>query len=734
MKIFLLVFVLPITLVAQTFKIEEINDWGKQAKRVTIIRDNWGVPHIYGKKDADAVFGLMYSQCEDNYWQFEETFITNLGRKAELLGDKGLENDWAISVYQIRSKGKRSYEAAEPLIKQLCNSAASGINYFLYKHPNVERRLIQRYEPWYFLLPEIRDPSTHGVTKQETFNLLKNIITKESEGIEVDHWVQEMESGSNAIAIAPVKSTSGNSMLLINPHVGFFGNGQRYECHLNSEEGMNVSGFAMLGDFWMWSGFNENIGWAHTNSGADFVDVYLEKFDHPTDSLLYRYGDKYKKAVLFTDTLAYRSGSLLKKKIFRFVTTDHGPVVAKRDSMYITVKSSTGSPLMYINQCWRIMRAKNLKEFQEALNLRAFGYPNTMYADRLGNIAYWHGNAVPKRSTKYNWQYPVDGSNPETDWHELHPLSEIVHSINPNSGWLQNCNSTPFLCAGSNSPDSALYPKYMAYDHQIFRADEAINLLINSKKISFEQFQNLVVSTHLPMMEYWLPQIIKAYDRGVIKDAHTREKLKVVMDTLRHWNCNSEIKSTGAAVSAVWLNIAANWARKQIRPSDAISGAMDKYVSGKNLPYPDSLALMFMVAAVDTLQKKYGTALVEWGDFNRLQRIHTSGFLEKFDDSKVSLPVKGAPSPMGSLFAFQMAQSTAKKRYGTSGNSYVAVVEFGKKIKAKSIMYFGQSADPKSQHYFDQAPLYSKGEFKDVYFYKSDVLSHAEQTYHPGDK
>jgi penicillin amidase len=730
MKSLVLIFLLPTHLLAQAFSNEEVNHWQQQAKQVTIIRDNWGVPHVYGNTDADAVFGLMYSQCEDNYWQLEETYISALGRESELYGEKGLDNDWSAALFRARIEGKRFYSDADPFIKELCNAAAAGINYYLQVHPNVQRRLLPRYEPWYFLIPGGSNPANHGITRQEMEKVMKSNTTYKFEGMD-DQWLQHIESGSNMIAIAPTKSATGKSMLLINPHVDFFGNGQRYECHLNSEQGLNVSGFAMFGNFYIWSGFNPNIGWSHTNSGVDFTDVYLERFNHPTDSLQYSYGNHYKQAQLFTDTILCKSDSILKTQVIRFMVTDHGPVVAKRDSFYVTVKNSTGSPPVYVLQCWRMMKANTLEEFQAALNLRAFGYPNTMYTDRFGNIAYWHGNAVPKRSIKFDWRYPVDGSNPETEWDGLHPLNEIIQSINPTSRWLQNCNSTPFLCAGSASPDSSRYPHYMAYDPQLFRAEEALKLLSNPDKISFEQFENLVVSTHLPMMEQWLPQILRAYDSGVMSDERESEKLRAVMDTLRHWDCQTALNSRATTLAVSWNTVGLTWARTQIRPTDPSS--LTRYYVGKTLPYSDSLALAFMSAAIDILEKKYGTAFVEWGSINRLQRIHTRGVVEDFDDSKQSLPVKGAPSVMGSLFAFATSQTNTNKRYGTGGNSYVAIIEFGRKVKAKSVMYFGQSADPTSPHYFDQAPLYAQGKFKDVYFYKKDVLDHAERTYHPGE-
>jgi acyl-homoserine-lactone acylase len=363
-----------------------------------------------------------------------------------------------------------------------------------------------------------------------------------------------------------------------------------------------------------------------------------------------------------------------------------------------------------------------------------------MYAQcEDGNIAYWHGNAIPKRSTKFNWRNPVDGSNPETEWDGIHSLDEIIHSINPPSGWLQNCNSTPFICAGAFSPDSSDYPNYMSYDPQTYRARDAIKFLTGKGKISFEQFEYGVVSTHLTMMENWLPQIIKAYDEILLTSEDGSGKFQNVIDTLKKWNYKADINCYATTIAVTWNNIALNWARQQDNLTEP--AALGKYLNSEKLPYSDSLSLFFLSVAIDTLYNKYGKIFVKWGEINRLQRIHTSGIIEEFDDSKPSLAVKGAPGFMGSLFSFitpsilpqfALSPNSTNKNYGIGGNTYVAVVEFGRRIKARSVMYFGQSADPTSPHYFDQAPLYAQGKFKDVYFYRKDVLKHAKEVYNPG--
>ncbi len=720
---------LPLQLFSQPSK-KELQDWKLRAGNTTIIRDNWGVPHVYGKTDADCAFGLMYAECEDNFWQLEESFVHSLGRSSELYGEKSLEGDASIALFECVKKGKEHYANAGPLLKSLCNAAAAAINYYLYKHPAEEQRLLHHYEPWFFLVTSPASPASHGITRNE----MKNNFAMEDnlQPGSLTAWLQQKESGSNTMVLSPSKTASGKSMLLINPHVAFFGDGQRYEAHLISGQGLNVSGFAMFGDFYIWSGFNENTGWSHTNTASDFEDVYLEHFNNPSDPSLYQYGTGYKKEVQWYDTILYKDGDELKKKIFLFRKTHHGPIVAKRDSLWVTVKNASDNAGKYILQSWMMCKAKNIKEFTAAMNMSQLT-TNTSYADRFGNIAYWHGNAIPRRDARYDWRSPVDGSDPGTEWKGMHSANEIVHVINPASGWIENCNTSPYEASGGSSPKKENYPLYMSYEEENFRSEEAKSLLATVKKISYEDFQRLVVSDHLPMMADWLPEVIKAYDRQSMLHPGSSGELKDVIDTLRRWDHRYAVNSQATTLGVAFYYAYVDWARQQDRGgSRRQPGRINRFT--KNFLLDDSTAVQLLQNAKDDLVKTYGSAFIPWGEVNRLQRVQSGGTLEKFDDNKPSIPVAAVPGMMGSLFAFNTRTDPGQKKlYGISGSSYVAVVEFGKKIRARSVHYFGTSAHSTSKHYFDQAPLYAQAKFKDAYFYKQDILQHAEKKYHPGE-
>jgi len=470
----------------------------KLARSVTIYRDKFGVPHVFGKTDASVVFGLMYAQCEDNFWQLETDLTRSIGRAAEIDGEKWLANDLAYRAFEIEKLSKAEYERLPAKSKTLCDAFAAGLNYFVARNPQIKPRLITRFEPWSILAMnrmgrisglgriglrpgEIRigalEPAGAPQTDHRDFDL--DLTALQS-------WFDEMKAepleGSNMWAIAPSKSASGRAMLLINPHVGFFGGGQRYEAHLRSDEGLNVYGFAILGTPYIRSGFTQNLGWSHTNNYADTADAYLETFDDPENPLAYRYGNGYRAAVEWTE-----------------------------------------------------------KEL--------------------------------------------------ADWDRV---------------------------AGIDSVPTTLF-------------------LLMQERLASRSF------------------------------------------------------------------------------------AQEKFPR-----------LRALEAVINDLEKTFGTWRVAWGEINRLQRVHTSGD-EPFSDERQSWPVVGGPGAAGLVFTYNArAEKGQKRRYGTSGNTFVSVVEFGKQPRARSVLVFGQSADPKSPHHTDQAELYAQGKFKDVRFALKEIKANLERSYHPG--
>ena len=689
------------------------------ARSVTIYRDSYGVPHIYAKTDAGAAFGLMYAQAEDNFWQLETDMIRLVGRSAELDGPRGIAGDILVRAYESEKRAKEQYARATPALRALCDGFASGVNYYLETHPNVKPRLITRFEPWFILAQENRGPAGTGITaaeRQKAFPALAGSVEMSDLHFpgELPGNPLDTEEGSNMWAVSPSRTTNGHAFLLINPHVGFFGGGQRYEAHLHSGEGLDVSGFAILGTPYIRSGRNRYLGWSHTNNYAQTADLYVETFDDPGDPLSYRYGSGHRQAAAWTDEIRVKTGSGVETRTVQFRKTHHGPILGIRDGKGLAVRAAAADGGV-MAQRWAMTKARNLREFRAALAKVALTGSNTIYADRAGNIYYLHGNAIPRRSPKVDWLKPLDGSDPETEWQGLHALAELPQVLNPRSGWVQNCNSTPWLTSdAADSPVAAKFPAYMAPEPDTPRSQRSRAILSGTGKFTFAQWTGLGLDSKIGLAGTRIPELLSAYEKLQQADAARAGKLAEAIDILRQWDQVGRHDSVGATL----------FVRMEMRATDLRRGN-----AGDPL-----LLVTALEQAKGGLEAVHGTWKVAWGEVNRMQRIHTSGTEENFSDDKPSVPVPGAPSFTGTVFTFGTRAAPGQKRwYGTVGNTYIAVVDFARKPDARSLLVFGQSADPQSSHFFDQAPLYSAGKFKPAWFELKEIKRHLERSYHPGE-
>jgi acyl-homoserine lactone acylase PvdQ len=425
--------------------------------------------------------------------------------------------------------------------------------------------------------------------------------------------------------------------------------------------------------------------------------------------------------------LAYKDGNQKRYKEFTARYTHHGPVIAKQDEQWVSI-SMMVEPLKALTQSFQRTRSTGLADYQKTMELKANSSNNTVFADSKGNIAYWHGNFIPKRNPEYDWSKPVNGSDPNTDWQGLHEVSQIVHAINPPNGWIQNCNSTPFTLAGENSPNPANYPIYMAPDAQNARGINAERVLKRESAFTLDKLIAAAYDPYLSGFENLIPALVTAYESTPANAAS--QKLKEPVAMLKDWNKSYGVTSIPATLAIYW----GQELRQQIFsriPAGSDQLSIINYMVAQTSAEEKIKALENVV---DELQRDFGTWKVAWGEVNRFQRL-TGKITETYDDTKPSLAVASTSSFWGSLAAFGSRKYPGtKKMYGYVGNSFVAVVEFGKEVKAKSLLAGGNNNNPLSPHFADQAPLYSQGKFKDVWFYKKDVVKHAEKTYHPGEK
>ncbi|MGL6266568.1 MAG: penicillin acylase family protein, partial [Chitinophagaceae bacterium] len=611
-------------------------------------------------------------------------------------------------------------------LKSLLNAWADGINFYLYKNPSVKPALINNFKPWYPLLwtdGSIGAINTGGTSPED----LQSFYTGEKITASANRKQEEKEvAGSNGFAIAPGITASGNAILYINPHVTFY---FRPEVQMVSEEGLNAYGAVTWGQFFVYQGFNQYCGWMHTSGNTDVADMYAEKITEKNKRFYYTYENQERPVIQKEITIRFLKDGSIRERIFPAYSTHHGPVMAKRNGQWISVKSYNRS-LNSLQQSWLRTKAKGLEDYKKVMYMKGNTSNNTVFADNKGNIAYWHGNYIPVRDTALNWSKPVDGSIKATEWKGLHMVDESVHIYNPPNGWIQNCNSTPFTAAGIASPLKSKYPSYMAPDGENFRGINAARVLATEKKYTIDKVIAAGYDTYLPAFEILVPALLSSFDKNVPVGNVLYNQISEAVSVLRSWDYRAGEKS-------VATTLAIEWAQKlnpAIQRVYIDQGQVDQVSATRFFAEnagPDDILLSFRWVVMD-LTERFGTWKIPWGDINRFQRL-TGNLNETYDDAKPSLPVGFASSTWGCLPSFvSRPMPGTKKRYGIHGNSFICVVEFGSRIKAKSLLAGGVNSMPASPHFVDQAEMYTKGKFKEVLFYKEDVLRVAERTYIPG--
>ena len=702
--------------------------WEQHATHTEIIRDDFGVPHIYGKTDADAVFGLLYAQCEDDFNRVERNYIWATGRLAEVEGEASLYSDLRANLYMTKAEAIENYNNSPQWLQKLCIAFADGVNYYLETHPEVTPKLLTHFEPWmpmYF-----SEGSIGGDIERVSTRKIKDFYEKDPDNrLAVNEGLIRLEDneprGSNGFAISGDRTKSGDAMLLINPHTSFFFRG---EVHMVSEEGLNAYGAVTWGQFFVYQGFNEKTGWMHTSTGTDIIDEFEETIVKEKGQTTYRYGDTQRPIDSLEVTLNYKTGDSLKDKTFMMYRTHHGPITHANDEKWVST-ALMWSPVKALEQSFTRTKKSNHDEFYDMMDIRTNSSNNTVYADADGTIAYYHGNFIPKRNEKFDYSKPVDGSNPETDWDGLHELKDNIIVKNPPNGWIQNCNSTPFTSAAEYSPKKEDYPEYMSSYPENFRGMHAIPLLKKADSLTLDTLIDLAYDTYLPGAEILITGLVEAANTSEVKTQDAKAAIKLLKD----WNFRVSENSVEMTLSHFYLDaffdsnkIPRITGNKRTTRLEAF-----EYMSKMS---PAEERLDIFQTALDNLTADFESWETPWGEFNRYQR-NDGEINQEFDDSKPSLAVGMASSLWGALASYGARRGkNTKRQYGTSGNSFVAVVEFGEKVKAKSMLAGGQSGDPNSPHFDDQAQRYADGTFKEVAYYRADVEKRAEKTYHPGEK
>ncbi len=694
--------------------------WEQEARNVTIIRDDWGIAHVYGKTDADAVFGAIYAQAEDDFNRVETNYINAMGRLAEAEGESKIYQDLRMKLFIDPDSLKKQYAASPAWLQALMDAFADGLNYYLAKHPEVKPRVIKHFEPWMAL--SFTEGSIGGDIERVNLNQLQAFYGKApvmKAHAEYDDLPAE-PSGSNGMAIAPSNTVARHALLLINPHVSFF---FRSELQMVSDEGLNAYGAATWGQFFIYQGFNDHAGWMHTSSGVDAVDEYLETVEKKDGKFYYKYGGEQRPLVVTEITVPYRTSHGMAEKKITAYRTHHGPIIREQNGKWVSIRLMQ-EPIKALMQSYLRTKAKDYKSFRETMELKANSSNNTIFADADGEIAYFHGNFIPRRDTKFDWTKPVDGSNPATEWQGLLSVDETPHLLNPKSGWLYNTNNWPWSAAGASSPRKEDYPAYVETGGESARGLHAIRVLENKTDFTLDSLISAAYDSYLPWFDKPLPALIKAWDEASPSNS-LKQSLTEPIAQLRAWDHRWAVSSVPTSLAVLW----AEEIQKRVRTDASKAGiSADDYISKAS---PEML-LQSLATVCDKLKSDFGSWKTPWGEINRYQRL-TDDINQQFSDAKPSIPIGFTSSAWGSLASFgARPYPGTKKRYGTNGNSFVAVVEFGPQVRAKAVATGGENGHLQSQHFNDQALRYSKGELRDVYFYRSQLEGHTEREYHPG--
>jgi acyl-homoserine-lactone acylase len=715
---------------AGSFSTADLARMKATAQRTTILRDKWGIPHVFGKTDADAVFGMVFAQAEDDFNRIELNYINAMGRLAEVEGEKQIWQDLRMKLYIDPADMKAKYAASPAWLKKLMNGWADGLNWYLASHPQVKPKLLTRFEPWMALT--FSEGSIGGDIEEIALKPLEAFYGKKAQASGpavalaaldgVDKGFDKEPTGSNGFAIAPKLTADGHALLMINPHTSFY---FRPEVHMVSEEGLDAYGAVTWGQFFVYQGFNDRIGWMHTSGGGDVIDEYLETVVEKNGKFFYKFGDQLKPMRTKQIALPYRTEQGMATRTVTAYFTQHGPVIRSDGNKWVSIKMMD-DPMHALMQSYGRTKARTYAEFAKVMELRTNSSNNTVYADADGNIAYFHGNFIPRRDPRFDWTKPVDGSDPATEWQGLHEVKETITLFNPGSGYISNTNNWPCTGFGASSPDCSKYPAYMWSLPQNARGIHAERVLHDAKDLTLDGLIAKSYDSYLTAFEPLVPTVVRDWE-ALPASNPLKARLAEQVALLRGWDLRFSTSSVPTSVAVYW-------------GQDMVKAASER-ARAKGTPVVDFIQtsltpqerLDALARASDKLQADFGSWKTPWGEINRFQRA--SGDIEQhYDDSKPSWPVAFTSANWGSLASFGMvAKQTTKRIYGDRGNSFVAAVEFGPRLRAKSILAGGESADPASPHFADQAAMYSRGEFKDVLYYKEDIEKYLERKYHPGE-
>lgn len=645
---------------------------------VTLTRDTFGVPHVFAATTADAAFGLGYAQAEDRAAQLAENYRLALGRMAEVRGATWVERDWEQRLAGHDTVCQRRYPELPADVRALCEGFVAGVRACLADHPALRPAEWLDLEPWMvpavFRLLTFHWPLGHA----------KQLLGQRD----------QVRFFSNEWAVRPDRTADGATILCTDPHVPLEGPFRFYELRLHAG-GLNLSGFAPVGAPFVALGHNDHVAWALTTGGPLTTDVYVEQLD-PDNPRRYRYDDGWRELSGEPVTINVRGAAPVVRQLER---SHHGPVAARADGKAYAIACPYLDQIDIVTQTWRMDNAHNLTEFDEAVAMRQLMEQNLMVADVDGHIQYVRNGRVPIRPAGFDFRLPVPGNTSRSEWLGLHPFGDLVQVLDPPQGYLQNCNLGPDMMARGLQLDPAAYPSYLynvAPGATNSRGRRITELLEAHPKLTVEDAQSFALDIHADKAEEWLAAL-----RAAAPAADPR--LRPALDVLLAWNGEMEQTSTAATLYRAWRQRATRH---------------DPKLGDGAAPPPAPLLLTSLTEAVGDLTRLAGQPFVPYGQVHRLRR------------GQRSWPVSGGDSGGGSTLRALSAYLDGQAYYVREGQNWTQVIQLRRgAVRSWTATPFGQSDDPASPHYCDQAEqLFSPRKLKPTWFAPEELAQHTEST------
>lgn len=654
-----------------------------------ILWDEWGVPHIYSDNNTDLMYAFGWAQMHNHANLILELMAGSRGQGAEFSGASRVQSDMLVHSLRIPEKAAMYLEDQPDDMRAILRGFARGLNDYAEANPDA---IADTHKG---ILP-ITEADLLGHT---LFVVGTRFVGGNELGV-VSNWE---ELGSNAYAVGPSRSASGNAMLVQNPHLPWAGEFTWMEAHLHGPDA-NLYGATLVGLPGLGIAFNEHLGWSHTNNTIDNADTYvlsLQEGGYLLDGETVPFDVRFK-----TIQVMQEDGSLAEQEL-TLLDSRHGPIVKRGEGQALALRLAGMEDAGLMEQWWRMGTSTNFDEFEDAIDEVQIPFFNIMYADQDGNIFYMFNGKVPKRAEDaWNfWRGTVAGDSSNLIWNEYHSYAELPKVKNPEQGWLQNANDPPWTSTIPMALDNDDFPGYMAPTGMAFRPQRSARMLMEDTSITFEELQAYKLSTHMELADRVLDDLFAAAEGS--SDSLVNEAISV----LQNWDRQGNVDSKGAALFYQWSREMSFWNQETF----ATSWSEDNPMSTPD-GLSDPAAAVETLAAVATQMKEgYGALDVAWGDFYRIKR------------GDINLPANGADGSVG-IFRVTWPGGFQDGQYIVGGgDSWVGVIEFGDEVRAKVLLSYGNASQPDSPHNGDQLQLYSDKEFRDAYFYREQVDAHVKR-------